>query len=129
MCFGYTTVREHLSSSHQFYLDWSPEKFLKWASDIDPQVADLIDKLIRSKPYPEQAYKSCLGILSMAKQNNRDRLIEACSTALQLEIFNYNFIRNRMRLKHINQLEPEAEELLQYKLPLHENIRGASCYQ
>ncbi|MFC5537990.1 IS21 family transposase, partial [Rhodocytophaga aerolata] len=51
--FGYTTLKDHLPSSHQFVLDWHPEKFLNWAADIGPSVKSLIAGVLQIKAHPE----------------------------------------------------------------------------
>ena len=56
-----------MASSHQFVADWSASKFIDWANGIDSIVAELIIKIIDSKNHPEQAYKSCMGIIFREK--------------------------------------------------------------
>lgn len=126
---AYITVKEHMSSTHRFYLEWSAQKFINWAMDIDPLVADYIEKLIASKPYPEQAYKSCLGILHLARKEEKSHLVAACKRASSLGVYNYNFIKNQLQSKTCLQSETNPEGGKQYRLPLHENIRGASVFQ
>jgi transposase len=125
----YTTVPEHLTSAHRFYLDWSPEKFIQWALDMGEDVADYIKKVLDTKPHPEQAYKSCLGILTLAKKDSRENLRAACKRASELGIYNYSIIKNQLQNKSFLLNDEEQEKSCQYKLPFHENIRGASFYQ
>jgi transposase len=126
---GYTTIPEHLTSTHAFFLSWSPEKFTNWGTDIGVEVGDYIKKVIESKPFPEQAYKSCLGILSLAKKDSRENLIKACKRASDIGVYNYVIIKTILQNKAHLHIEDDLEESNQYKLPLHENIRGASSYQ
>lgn len=49
--FGYTTLKEHLPSAHQFVSDWNPDKFLSWAARIDPKVKEYITAILESKTY------------------------------------------------------------------------------
>lgn len=35
---NYTTIKEHMPSTHQFVSEWTPEKFLSWAESIDAVV-------------------------------------------------------------------------------------------
>lgn len=121
----YTTVKEHLPSHHRFVAEWSNEKFLSWAASIDPLVLHCIREILEQKPYPEQAYKSCVGILSMARRIGKKELIAACKKAKELEVYNYSFIKRVIQNRANLQGEPSAQTLL----PLHENIRGASYYQ
>jgi hypothetical protein len=66
--FAYTTQADHLSSSHRFVSEWTPEKFITWAERISPDVKAYITFILQQKIYPEQAYKSCIGILSMERK-------------------------------------------------------------
>jgi len=126
--YGYTTVKEHLPSHHQFIAEWNPQKFIRWATAIDPIVEAYIKKVLEAKVYPEQAYRSCVGILSFDKKIGRQRLINACRRATYYNTYNYKMIERIIKSKH--DLLPLEEELpVQQTLPLHENIRGAAYYQ
>jgi transposase len=122
--FGYTTLKEHLPSTHQFVADWNPDKFIEWARKIDPQVEKYIKEILGQKVYPEQSYRSCVGILSMDKKVGRDRLIAACKRADDLMVYNYKFIDRIIR----KNLEDFTDEITDKKLPVHENIRGKEHY-
>lgn len=67
--YNYTTDKEHLASSHRFVSDWTPERFLTWAEGIDEDVRLYILKILNRKQHPEQAYKSCVGVLGFAKKS------------------------------------------------------------
>jgi transposase len=41
----YTTLKEHLPSSHQFVSEWNPSKFIQWAGHIHPDVESYIRKM------------------------------------------------------------------------------------
>jgi transposase len=125
--YGYTSVKEHLPSQHQFIAEWNPEKFTRWALSIDPAVEAFIKKVLEAKVYPEQAYRSCVGILSFDKKIGRERLINACKRATHFNTYNYKIIERIIQSKH-DLLPLEDETPLQQTLPLHENIRGASYY-
>jgi hypothetical protein len=70
----YITIEDHLSSSHKFYKDWSPEFFKKLAHPFGHDVVEYIQQLIESKSYPEVAYKQCTGILALGKLYKNERL-------------------------------------------------------
>jgi transposase len=124
--YKYTTVKEHLPSHHQFVSDWNPEKFLSWAAGIDSSVQDYIQQILHQKQHPEQAYKSCVGILSMARRVGKKELITACKKGLELSVYSYTFIR---RVIKNGCAELGSEHTAQMLLPLHDNIRGASYYK
>ena len=90
--YKYTTVKEHLPSSHQFVSEWNPGKFIEWAGHIHPDVESYIRKVLENKSYPEQTYRSCVGILSFEKKAGKDRLIAACQRASSFGAYNYKVI-------------------------------------
>ncbi len=124
--FHYTTDPDHLASAHRFVTEWTPERFLSWAADIDPDVVVYIQKVLDRKQHPEQAYKSCLGILSFAKKVGNERLIKACQRALGYGIYNYKIIE-RILKKGLD-TQQEEDELQQLTMPAHDNIRGEQYY-
>ncbi len=124
--FNYTTEKEHMASAHQFVADWSPEKFISWASAIHEDVKLYIIKILDKKQHPEQAYKSCVGILSFTKKYGNDRLAKACTRALGYGIYNYKTIQNILE-KGMDNHAIEVDE--QIEMPLHENIRGENYYK
>jgi transposase len=123
--YKYSTVREHMPSHHQFVSDWSPEKFIHWASGIGKDTEFYIRKVLDSKQHPEQGYKSCIGILQFAGKYGKIRLNNACRRAAWYNSYNYNTIKNILA-KNLDKKEIEADN--QCTLPLHENVRGASYY-
>lgn len=123
--FKYTTIRDHMPSTHNFVSDWSPEKFLGWAEDVGPEARVLVEKILQSRHHPEQAYKSCVGILSMARKVGKDRLNNACTRAMFYQSYTYQSIKNILD----NGLDKQPiKEDTQYALPLHGNIRGKDYY-
>ncbi len=126
--FAYSTIKEHLPSAHQFVADWNPAKFMTRAANISPEVEAYIKKIIESKVYPEQAYRSCVGILSFARKASPERLIKAAERASRYGVYNYKTIKNIIEGKLDTLTEPEELET-QKELPLHDNIRGADNYK
>lgn len=123
--YKYTTVPQHLPSQHRFVNSWSPEFFINWAANIGSNTEALIRLIIASKTHPEQAYKSCLGILTQDKKRGKGILELACGRALLFGSYNYMTVKNILE-KHLYKLNDD--EQLQYKLPEHDNIRGSEYY-
>ncbi|MEB0292690.1 hypothetical protein QN351_19540, partial [Cryobacterium sp. 10C2] len=84
----HTTDDNHLASQHRFLTEWCPEKFIQEAEAIHEDVARYITKVLEHKVYPEQAYKSCAGILSFARRVGAGRLAGACRWAYNLHQYN-----------------------------------------
>jgi len=124
---GYSTHKEHLPSHHQWVVEWHPDKFRRWASGIGVCTEKAVEVLLTSRAHPEQAYKSCIGILSLEKKVGKDRLEKACSRALLYGGMSYKLVRAILD-KGLEQIPEEftlpADATLQ-----HENIRGKQAYQ
>lgn len=125
--YGYTTHKQHLPSTHQFVSDWNPDKFIQWAASIDPIVKEYITRILDSKAYPEQTYRSCVGILSQERKVGRERLIKAITRATEFGAYNYTTVHKILTLG-LDRLDEPAEPA-PAPLPFHENIRGAGHYQ
>jgi hypothetical protein len=79
-----------------------------------------------SKPHPEQGYRSCLGILRLAKQYSSQRVEAAARRALALRACSYPSIKSILQRNLDSQpIEPAAEPK-----PLldHPNIRGSEYF-
>lgn len=126
--FAYTTNPEHLSSTHRFVSEWNPEKFITWAERINPVVKSYIEKILGQKIYPEQAYRSCVGILSFEKKLGKERLIKAIERATYYNVYNYKAIKKILEGR-LDMLFDEEIKNKQKTLPFHENIRGAGNYK
>lgn len=125
--YQYTTDKEHLASTHRFVSDWTPERFISWAQGIHEDVKLYILKVLDRKQHPEQAYKSCLGILGFAKKVGNDRLIKACQRALGYGAYNYKTIQKILEKELDSQDSPDETD--QLRMPFHDNIRGENYYQ
>jgi transposase len=124
--FSYTTIADHLASTHKFVTEWTPERFINWAESIDDVVREFIILILDKKQHPEQAYKSCMGVLSLVKKVGEERLINACKRALEYNIHNYKIIQNILE-RGLDQIEKDS--LLEQALPEHNNIRGKNYYK
>ncbi|MBL0340808.1 MAG: IS21 family transposase [Bacteroidetes bacterium] len=121
---NYTTDRAHLATFNLHIADWNPERFLTEAGKIHPDVKSYVNQVLRKKAHPEQAYKSCQGILSFAKRVGHDRLIRACQRAHLYGLYHYRAIENIL-LRNLDQTEIEDEPT---QMPTHDNIRGEEYY-
>jgi transposase len=122
----YTTVKEHMPPHHLFYDSWSPQKMITWAEAIGPEVKAMIEAVLESRPYPEQAYKACLGILNLARKYGKERLNEACARGVEYRCYSYRSVRNILE-NNLDKLRDAQSR--QRELPLHENIRGSDYFQ
>ena len=123
---NHTTLKEHMPPSHQHYLEWTPSRIVDWAKKIGPQTAELVKKIIESRTHPEQAYRSCLGILRLEKHYPKERLERGARRALKFGALSFRSLRNILS-SGLDRLE-ENDPSSQSALPAHENIRGGHYY-
>jgi transposase len=122
----HTTLKEHMPPAHQNYLEWTPSRILSWAQKIGPHTSLLVQKIIDSRTYPEQAYRSCLGILRLEKHYSQQRLENACLRALKFGALSFKALRNILT-NGLDRLEEKPDGSTS-ALPDHENIRGSGYY-
>jgi hypothetical protein len=109
---------------HQKTAEWSQERLLRWAAEIGPQTAQLIQAIISNRRHPEQAFRSCLGILRLSSQSSPPQMETASQIALQARLLNYSSFKDT--LEH---LPPATKPDSPAPLPTHENIRGETYFQ
>ena len=122
---NYTTEPSHMATQHQKMLEWSPDYFLQLARGVHPDVEFYISQVLMKKQHPEQAYKSCHGILSFAKRIGHQRLIRACNRAHEYGLYHFRAIENILQ-RGLDLYDQEHEQ--QLEMPTHENIRGEDYY-
>jgi transposase len=124
--YGYTTLAGHMPSHHRFVSEWSSERFIAWAGNIGESCQGYIMAILDKKQHPEQSYKSCLGVLHLAKKYGRGRLDNACRRATEYGAYNYNMVE-RILKKGWDKLDEDTDENLE--MPEHQNIRGGKYYE
>jgi transposase len=122
----YTTLKEHLPATQQWFSCWSAAYFTRQADKVGENTRLAIEDILGSRSYPEQAYKSCAGVLSLEKKFSKERLEKACERALAYQATSYKLIRSILE-KELDRLEPQLVEPC--FIPSHDNIRGATAYQ
>jgi transposase len=127
----YSTRPEHMPANHRFVLDTSgatsgtSERLLHWGRQVGPLTAQLIEAILASRRYPEQAYRSCLGILSLSRKHNRQDMEIASQRMLNAHLLSYRDLK--AELDALTKAAPSLDQ--QLPLPLHENVRGKTYYQ
>ena len=122
---GYSTIKEHLCSHHQHYLDRSPEYYIKRADKTkSPPFQQLIKLVFEQGRYPEQLYKTCDGLFRLHQKTKLTEFEKACQIAIDHENYSYRFIYNLLTNNMIDQQAVEDTPL-----PKHPNIRGKKAFQ
>ena len=118
-----STVAEHMPSAHRRYRDWTHERIQRAAAAIGDDTAALVALILRSRPHPEQGFRSCIGILGLEKRHGAERLDAACARALALGTRSYSSVAAILK----NRQERSAAENAAPGMT-HENIRGSDYY-
>jgi transposase len=123
---GFTTVKEHMPSTH-LQAQLKSKEFLIKASRHGVNTVDLIGKVIDDRQIPEQSFRTCMGILRLAETYGSGRLEAACAVALQSNLLSYKSLVSILKNKLDGQvvLDMDGE-----RTPIqHENVRGADYYR
>jgi len=119
---GTTTTASHMPKRHQKHQQWTPGRLKNWAKDIGPGVLAWVTTQLATKAHPEQAYRLCLGLLTLSREYPTPRIDAACRIANR---------EGLVRLKQIKSILKSNRDQLPEQLDLtvelpqdHENIRG-----
>ena len=113
----FTTDPAHMPENHRAVSDWSPQRFISWAAKTGEQTKLYIATLLKQREHPEQAYRTCAGILRLASTVAVRHMELSCAEALASNIYSYkHFAKLLQRRCHT---EPVV----------HENVRGKDYYR
>jgi transposase len=121
----YTTVHEHMPKSHQEYVGVTPSKLIEQARGIGVKAGELIEYILNDRKYPPQGYRSCIGIIRLAKNYPLARLEGACARALAIGGHSYKSVD--AILKSGLDQQPVHKKPQQLTI-VHENIRGGGYF-
>lgn len=125
---SFSTIPEHMPKSHRAHLEWSPTRLIGWGRSVGPKTEELIQAILEDRPHPEQGYRSCLGILRLAKKYGNERLESACARAVRFRARSYRNVESILKNGLDREPLPEQEEE-QAQLPIsHKNVRGGDYY-
>src|SRR3954452_18917086 len=122
---GHTTVPDHMPSAHRRHGQWTPARLIAAAERIGPSTAALFEVMMADRPHPEQGFRTCLGILALAKSYGPTRLDAACRRGVLIKARSVASIRSILR----NGLDRAFVENVPDHEPLrHANIRGQGYF-
>jgi transposase len=116
-----------MPASHRRHLEWTPSRIERWAEQTGPQTAVLAAGILRSRPHPEQGFRSCLGVLRLGKRYGPERLEAACARAVEIGAFSYRSVDSILRTGLDRQ--PAFPPPSSNGHGQHANVRGPAYYQ
>jgi transposase len=122
----HATDAAHMPDSHRRYLEWTPGRIVAWAEKNGPETAAFVDALMKSRPHPEQGFRSALGVMRLSKKYSPERLESACARCLSVKSFSYKSVESI--LKHGLDQRPLRDGVTRAH-SAHRNIRGPNYYQ
>lgn len=122
----HSTVPEHMPSSHRRYVGWTHERMLRQAQATGPATAALIALILETRRHPEQGFRSCVGILRLAKGYGPERLEAASERALAIGARSYTSLASILK----NGLDRQSARAEPDSAPIgpHANLRGPGYY-
>ena len=121
----HTTADEHMPEKHRQMGQWTPERFVRWAEKTGPNTAELIRTVLGSRRHPQQAFRSCLGILRLGSSYGEERLEAAAAKALAIGTHSFRSV-DSILAHRLDENPPEQIEL--GAAVEHDNIRGPGYY-
>lgn len=116
----FSTCADHMPGHHRFVLSQDSDFFLREAAKVGPQTAAYMTAVLRARPYPQQAFRTCLGILDLARKYLPAQLETACQRLLPGKLLTYRDLKSE--LERLTQNAPVQP------LPTHEHVRGDTYY-
>ena len=122
----YATVTAHMPKNHQEYVEWTPQRLVRWAEKTGSQTVLVVENILRARPHPQQGFRACLGIMRLGKEYGAERLEAACTRALATKTVSFRSIESILKSGLDKQPLPQRSP---EKPPVeHDNIRGPQYY-
>lgn len=125
---GYSTEKEHMGSSHNFYRERSPGFYIRQAARRSDTLAELFAAFFEKAEVPETQYRRCDGLLSLQRKTDPVVFERVCRYALDNGILTYQSIKRVIDTKAYmlgmtEEGNPDRDNNIK-----HVNIRGKKYY-
>ena len=122
---GYATEAAHMPAAHRAHAQWTPSRLIAWGRKAGPHTAAFIERLLESRPHPEQDYCSCLGLMKLLRAYSAERLEAACHHALEIGTLSYRSVNSILSTGR----DQAGNDQHTLSLPAeHAHIRGPGYY-
>ena len=86
-----------MPSAHRRYGKWTPGGLIAAGEKIGPSTAAFFQAVIAARPHPEQGFRTCLGILSLARSYDNARVDAACRRGILIKARSVASIRSILK--------------------------------
>jgi transposase len=124
---GFTTVPEHMPASHRAHLQWTPAKLIAWGERIGAATGGVVRWQMEHRPHPEQGYRSCLGLMRLAREFGDERLEAACARAQSIRAPSYRSVKSILQYG-LDRQDTARQDGTAASMPSHDNVRGPGYY-
>lgn len=127
IAYGYTTEENHMPANHIAYKrtkEYNAAAIQTRALHMGQATKWAVDSLLASRSFPQQSYRTCQGLFSLASKYGEARIENACSIIhTQSSVFTLTMLRNMLQ-RNLDQYQIETISTT----PLHAQVRGAKEY-
>ena len=123
--YHHTTVPEHMPKAHQKHLEWSPSRIISWAGKTGLSTQRMVTEIMQRRSHPEQGFRSCLGVMRLAKRYTPMRLEKACQRAVAIGAYTFKNVESILKSGLDKQPLTPVENR---HAAVHPNIRGSRYY-
>ena len=128
---GYTTDPSHMPERHREYQrqqgNFNAAYFIDRARRIGPATTEVVEGILASKPFLQQSYKACHGILGLLRHYSPERIEKVCSMIPDKRHANYTRVKDMLR-NNIDLREDWPAREASY-MPANDDVRGPEAYQ
>jgi len=100
---------------------------IRWAQTVGPDTGKLVKTILERRSHPEQGYRSCLGIIRLAKAYSPGRVEAAAAKALACDGISCKS-RNPILKNGLDQV-PLPDEASPESMPAHRNVRDPGYFR
>ena len=125
----HTTTPEHMPSAHRRHASWTYQRIHRDATANGPNTKFLIDRILHTRPHPEQGFRACIGILRLAKSYNGERLEAACERALEIGAHSYSSVVSILKNNLDRRRQAPQSKAATGPAINHDNIRGPHYFE
>jgi transposase len=120
-----TTAPEHRPPKHAAVIELSCDRFLEKAHNVGPFCSEMVRRTMDHFPHPEMGFRSCAGLIRLAKDFGVDRTEKACCRCLSMELTGFKPVRNMLE----NNMENQTAEFQEPRNTTHRNVRGPQQFR